>query len=99
MQDYLLRFSPAQRQVLEKLIIDFRLSFSNSNKLLIYVFEILKINEHLSFADLIEQLQTAEILNDELVQGKQKGELLLARLFAMRFPETEQLIKEGKFKL
>lgn len=99
MQDYLWRFLPEQQQILAKLISQFRFSFSNRNKFLIYVFEILKINELISFEKLIEQLNVVEILNNEQIQGKQKGDFLLARLFALRFPQTDQLIKEGKFNL
>ena len=96
MADYLARFEPKQQAVLKNLIAEFKLSFSNTGKFLMYVFEILKRDETLSFNELLTQLAPTEILANQNVQGRHKGLLLIDRLFVLRFPETARLIREGK---
>lgn len=99
MSDYLQRFTPAQQKELRETISVLRLSFSNQNKFLEYIYEILQINEILNFTKLIASLNIKEILADKNIQGKKKGEKVIEKLFEIRFPETTILIKEGKFSV
>jgi len=99
MSDYLLRFSPAEQKILTALSGELRLSFSNNIKFLQYIFELLKIEENLSFENIITSLQITDIMQNTQLQGKQKGEEVLAKLFALRFPESAELIKKGEFNV
>ncbi len=74
-----------------------RLSFSNQTKFLQYIYEILRRDETNSFEELLASLGIEKINADEHVQGKKKGEAVIARLFEIRFPESAELIRTGKF--
>jgi hypothetical protein len=99
MNDLLQRFSPEQQNILKKLRAELKLSFSNNRSFLTYIYEILRRESPLDFDVLIKELNIPAILENKNVQGKKKGEKIIDILFARRFPETAELIKNGEFNV
>lgn len=99
MEDLLLRFSQEQQTKLQQLSAKLNLSFSNNKLFLTYIYEILRRESSLDFHTLIKELNISAILESKNIQGKNKGKTVLDILFARRFPETTELIKNGEFNV
>lgn len=99
MNDLLERFSAKEQNLLTQLSAELHLSFSNNKLFLIYIYEILRREPALTFNVLLESLNFAEILKNNNIQGKRKGEVVLDKLFERRFPETAELIRKGEFNV
>jgi len=97
-KSYLKRFNFLERIYLNNLLRTIHFSYSNSLKLLAYVYEI-KRRENFSVKEILQKIDVVNIINNSDYQGKKKTELVLNKLFTLRNPLTSQYIKDKKLIL
>lgn len=94
---YLKKFSFFERIALKKLLKKVHFSYSNSVKLLSYIYEI-KRRENIDTFIIMQNIDLRKITNDPSLSSRQKPELILKKLFEQRYPLTSNYINKDSIQ-